>query len=403
MHWLGSLNPVVRSPAFRRLWVSSVFNALSMGGDFVLVSWLAYSVTGDAGWTGLAFALLFVPMFFLGVPAGTLADRYNRHGLLRTLELAAGAALLLLALAFTLSSPGLVHVLIMPLALGCIRSVQNPVRLSFAFDLAGANNAMGGLAGVSLATRAGTIVGALSAGTLAQAHGISGALAVMAVAHGAAWFCLGRSAPATSAQVLDRKPLMENLRESVTELKRNQLLLALVLVTAVVEVFGTSFSTLVPSLNDDRLGLGAQGLGWLFAAQATGALIAGIILFSIPARSREVFGYAAVIAGLGFMIVVLAWADGLVVMLVVLGLIAAAISAWDILTQSMMQLSVPEHLRGRAMGAWGFAIGSAPIGHLQIGLLAGAIGTEWALIGNGTLVVVTITVALLISPSLRRL
>jgi MFS family permease len=385
------------------LWISSVFNALSMGGDFVLVGWLAHSVTGDAGWTGTAFALLFAPMLFLGVPAGTLADRYSRHGFLRLLELVAGATLLLLALAFVLSAPGLAHVLIMPLVLGCIRSVQNPVRLSFAFDLAGANNAMGGVAGVSLGTRVGMIIGALSAGTLAQNLGINGALAVMALAHGAAWFCLGRVAPVTSAQVIDRKPLMDNLRESGAELKSNQLLLALVLVTAVVEVFGTSFSTLIPRLSQDRLGLGAEGVGWLFAAQATGALIAVIILFSIPARNRQVFGYGAVIVGLGLMIVVLAWADGLVVMLVVLGLIAAAISAWDILTQSMMQLSVPEHLRGRAMGAWGFAIGSAPLGHLQIGLLAGAIGTEWALFGNGALVVVTIIVALLISPSLRKL
>ena len=196
---------------------------------------------------------------------------------------------------------------------------------------------------------------------------------------------------------------MANLRESGAELKSNQLLLALVLVTAVVEVFGTSFSTLVPRLSEDRLGLGAEGVGWLFAAQATGALIAVIILFFVPARSRQVFAYAAVIAGLGIMIIILAWANGLVVLLVILGLIAAAISAWDILTQSMMQLSVPEHLRGRAMGAWGFAIGSAPLGHLQIGILAGAIGTEWALFGNGALVVVTIIVALLISPSLRKL
>lgn len=397
------MNPVVYSPAFRRLWISSVFNAASFGGDFVLVGWLAHSVTGDAGWTGTAFALLFAPMFFLGVPAGTLADRYSRHRLMRLLELAAGGILLLLALVFALSEPGLAHVLIMPLVLGCIRAVQNPVRLSFAVDLAGANNAMGGVAGVSLGTRVGMIIGALSAGTLAQNLGINGALAVMALAHGAAWFCLGRRAPVSSAQVIDRKPFLANLRESGAELKSNQLLLALVLVTAVVEVFGTSFSTLVPRLSEDRLGLGAEGVGWLFAAQATGALIAVIILFFVPARSRQVFAYAAVIAGLGIMIIILAWANGLVVLLVILGLIAAAISAWDILTQSMMQLSVPEHLRGRAMGAWGFAIGSAPLGHLQIGILAGAIGTEWALFGNGALVVVTIIVALLISPSLRKL
>jgi hypothetical protein len=79
------------------------------------------------------------------------------------------------------------------------------------------------------------------------------------------------------------------------------------------------------------------------------------------------------------------------------------ITAWDVLTQSMMQRCVPDHLRGRAMGAWIFAIGSAPLGHLQIGALTDYLGVSVALYLNGLGVILVIGCAILITPTLRRI
>ena len=394
---------ILRLPAFRRLWLNAMFSAVSFGGDFVLVGWLAHSVTGDSGWTGTAFALLFLPGFLLGAPAGSIADRFQRHHLIRVLELIAAGTMAAIAIVFAFGEADLLHVLLMPLILGSIRAVQNPVRMSYAYDVVGPDQAMMGIAGTSLGTRTGMIFGALAAGTLTEAYGLSGAFALMALAHVVAWAVLGSNGPATTHQVIDRDPILKNLAASLAELRTNQVLLALVLVTAVVEVFGTSFSTLVPVLTEERLALGAEGIGWLFTAQAIGAFVAIVVLFIRPPSERKGVAYFLVIAGMGVAIIVLGWVDSLFGMLLVLGLIAAGISAWDVLTQSMMQLSVPEHLRGRAMGAWIFAIGSAPLGHFQIGLLATAIGADWALYGNGALVLVSVVVAILLSPSLRRL
>ena len=50
----------------------------------------------------------------------------------------------------------------------------------------------------------------------------------------------------------------------------------------------------------------------------------------------------------------------------------------DILAQSLMQLSVPGHLRGRVGGAWVVAIGLGPLGQLQIGALASLFGVSVA-------------------------
>jgi hypothetical protein len=95
--------------------------------------------------------------------------------------------------------------------------------------------------------------------------------------------------------------------------------------------------------------------------------------------------------------------DGLVLTLILLGMTAAAISGWDIFTQSIMQLSVPDRLRGRAMGSWTFAIGTAPLGHLEMGLLAAAAGVDLAMTINGFAVAAVLALSLAFTPELKRL
>jgi MFS family permease len=400
---MAVFNPVFHSRGFRRLWLSVALSASSASADFVLVGWLALEASGSPAWVGLAFALYYVPMLVLGVPAGSLADRFDRYRLIRGLELAAAALLAGFALLFRLLEPGLVLALVLPLVLGGLRALQSTVRLSFAYDLVGPENLTPALAGTSVGTRLGMIVGALAAGAVAQRYGAAPAFVLMAASHVAAWAVLGGRMQAASAQKPDPAPLLRSLRDSAAEVARNRLLLALIVVTAVVEVFGVSFLTLVPSLAQDRLQLGADGMGWMQAVQSAGGLLAGLAMFALPPLCRNAAAYTASILCLGLAVMALGVADGLAAHLIALATISAAIAVWDILTQSMMQRSVPDHLRGRAMGAWVFAIGSAPLGHLQIGLLAAGLGPTDALLLNGACVVGAIVVALLVSPSLRRL
>jgi len=68
-----------------------------------------------------------------------------------------------------------------------------------------------------------------------------------------------------------------------------------------------------------------------------------------------------------------------------------------------MQLSVANHLRGRAMGVWVLAIGVAPLGHLQMGAFAEWAGVDNALLANGAMLVAIGLLTVLIVPALRRL
>jgi hypothetical protein len=90
-----------------------------------------------------------------------------------------------------------------------------------------------------------------------------------------------------------------------------------------------------------------------------------------------------------------------VVAVVVMANAAGAIA--DLLAQSLLQLSVPRRLRGRAGGAWVVAIGFAPLGQIQIGALASLFGVSAALGASGLALVALAGATALLYPRLRTL
>jgi len=396
-----ALRPLLRSPAYRRLLANAAFASVGTGGDFTLIGWLALSITGEATWVGAAFAVYYLPMALLGLPAGSLADGRDRRTLLRRFD--AGFALLLLGLAglFYLAAPGIVLVLLLPLLLGAIRAVQSPLRLSYAYDIATSLHAVPALAGMSLAARLGMIPGGVLAGTLAELSGMSAALLAMAATQGLAWLALtgadpnGGDAASRPRQTIDRGSVRQRLRESFAEVRDNAVLRRLVAMTALVEILGISFLTVLPSVAEERVAAGAEALGWLYSAQGVGGFLAGLILFVRPPRGPAWRNHALSILALAVALLLLAQASGLPLLLLVMGLLSASILSWDVFTQSMMQDAVPDARRGRAMGAWILAIGCAPLGHLQIGLLAADHGAAWALSLNGAAIVLLLALFLL--------
>jgi hypothetical protein len=78
-------------------------------------------------------------------------------------------------------------------------------------------------------------------------------------------------------------------------------------------------------------------------------------------------------------------------------------AATDLLHMVLLQHSVANEQRGRAMGAWVVGSGAAPVGHLEIGYLAGVAGARLALLLNGVALMVLAGAFALCLPRLRRL
>lgn len=395
--------PAFKNPDYRRLWAGAACNHLGMSGEQVIIGLLVFRITQSSAWVGTALALYFLPLFVFGVLSGTVADRMDRRTLLKRIELAITANLVLFAALVAIGFGDLWSILAFTAVAGSLRALHQPARMSYAYDIVGGANVVGSLGLLNLGARLGQLVGALLAGTVMERVGTPGAFLALATMHGIAFglFCRLRSAGV--AEVAARVPLRQNIREFGEEMRGNRVLAMLVIVTASVEIFGFSFSTALPELATARFEFGAEGLGVMQAARALGGLLMGLVLITMREPTRRGVAYLAVIYLFGGSILLLSISENFVFALAALLLVAGMATASDILTQSMMQLSVPNRLRGRAMGAWVLAIGFAPLGHLEMGMLAVTFGVGNALLINGVMLIGLAVVTTIAVPRLRRL
>ena len=374
-----------------------------MGGDYVLIGWLVLDATQSSSWVGIAFALYYLPNIIFGLIGGGIADRFPRRGLLQSLDFGAAGLIILFSVLFVYQTPQAPLVLALTLVLGSLRAIKNPVRLALAYDFAGRQQATQALSGISVASRIGMLIGAIAIGVLTDRFGVAVALILMALMHTAAAGALTGIRSRNQRVAADNTPLWQNINDYVREFRVNRVLLMLVLVTAGIELFGTSYTSALPELATSRLALRADGLGLMHAAQASGGLLIGLLLFVVSPQKRRIRIYGICVLLLGISIITLGHVSDIPTVLLTLAVVSAMISAWDILTQSMMQSCVPDHLRGRSMGAWMFAIGSSPLGQLEMGFLVTAIGIGPALYLNGFGVLLVILIAFTATPVLRKL
>jgi len=385
-----------------------LLNSVGMMGEVVVLGWLTLELTDSPFLVGVAMGMRALPLFFVGAPAGALADRFPRHRLLMVTS--AGQALTASALGMLtlLGFVSLAPVLALTLAAGVFRGVEHAARQSYTHDVVGGPALMPGFAVLGVAMRAGWLLGSLGVGAVIARFG-SG-VAYLAVAAG---FLAGAAAllPASAAApARATSPGSGSLWRSVaaffTAVRTDRALLGLMLLTGGAEVLGFAHQALLPSMARDVLHAGPEGLGVLNGARSVGGILG---LLAAMARGSTLGGgalFLVVLAFFGTSLVGLGVAPhvvGLAGVVLVLIVANAAGALADLLAQSLLQLSVPPHLRGQAGGAWVVAIGLAPLGQLQIGALASLFGVSVALGASGLGLAALAAAGALWLPRVRRL
>ena len=399
---------LIRVENFRCLGASVLLNSVGMMGEVVALGWLALELTSSPLLVGVAMSMRALPLFFVGVPAGALADRVARHRLLMATGAGQAVTAATLGTLTLLGVVGLAHVLTFTLAAGVLRGVEHAARQSYTHDVVGAAGLVRGFAVLGVAMRAGWLLGSLSVGAIiARSSAGAGYLFVAGGYLAGALTLLLVSSPAPTASPSEASSLWSSVTEFLLAVRRDRTVLVLMALTAGAEVLGFAHQVVLPSLARDVLHAGPEGLGVLNGARAVGGILGlgAAALTRGTARGGGAF-FLLVVGAFGVSLIGLGAAPyvvGLAGVVVVLTLANAAGALADLLTQSLLQLSVPPHLRGRAGGAWVLAIGLAPLGQLQIGALASLFGVSAALATSGLALAALAVTAALLFPSVRRL
>ena len=384
-----------------------VLNSVGMMGEVVVLGWLALELTNSPLLVGVAMGMRALPLFFVGVPAGALADRVPRHRLLMATGVGQALTTSTLGVLTLLGVVGLGHVLLLTLVSGTLRGVEHAARQSYTHDVVGAAALVKGFAVLGVAMRSGWLLGSLGAGAIMARFGPgAGYLAISAgyLAGAAVLLFASSPAPATSREA---SSLWRSVTEFFTAIRTDRALLVLMALTAGAEVLGFAHQVVLPSLARDVLHAGPEGLGVLNAARSVGGIL-GLGAAALTRGASRGGGalFLAVIGAFGVSLVALGvapYAVGFAGVVIVLIVANGAGALADLLAQNLLQLSVPPHLRGRAGGAWVVAIGLAPLGQFQIGALASLVGVSGALGASGLALTALAITAALVFPRVRRL
>jgi hypothetical protein len=260
-----------------------------------------------------------------------------------------------------------------------------------------------GLAVLGVAMRGGWLAGSLGVGAVIAHFGSGIAYLVVALGFLGGGLALIPASALSPERAAPAGSLWQGAVEFLGAIRDDRTLLMLMVLTAGAEVLGFAHQALLPSLARDVLHRGPEGLGALSAARSVGGIL-GLAAAAGRASSGGAF-FLAVLGSFGAGLIVLGASPhvvGFAGVFVVLTIVNAAGALADLLAQSLLQLGVPAHLRGRAGGAWVVAIGLAPIGQLQIGALASLFGVSIALGTSGLALAMLAGTTALMFPRVRR-
>ena len=354
----------------------------------VAQGWLILQLTGDAFLLGVVAALQWLPVMFLGLFGGIIADALPKR---RTLIVTQAAKMTLSFTMFALVASGVVEVwqvAILAFLGGLTNVVDMPTRQAFAVEMVGREDIGNAVALNSAMFNSARILGPAVAGLTIGAFDISIAFFVDAISFLAVLIALVamreselRPAP-PMARPTSAGEVLTGLREGLSYVRRTPLVLLAVLVIGLVSTFGMNFPVVIPPFTEQVLHSDATGYGFLMAASGLGSLVAALyIAFSPRSRTMLIAGGAILV---GVAEIALATAHLFSASLALMFLIGLGAIAMAATANTTIQLAVPDRLRGRTMAVYTTVFaGSTPIGGLLMGWIASRFGVAESLAAGG--------------------
>lgn len=397
----------LHNSAFRWLWGAGLLFGFGNWMQRLTIGWLVLDQTGSVFLTALTFAVRSAPNLIFGPVGGAIADRYPR----RNVMVAAAAMKVGIAVGlWLLASQGDIAIWgVMALVglAGITAAFELPASQALAVDIVGRRDAANGIAMLSIAMRAVGAAGAITGGLLIESLGPGIVFVVGGVAFAVAGLAVSRVVAGRPSAILQRsaggfRGFLSGTFGGIKTLLGIPIVATLLFFAMIVEILGFTFQSVMPSVAEDVLGVGAAGLGALTAMASIGGLAGSVLITALADFRRK--GYLA----LG---VVLVYGAGLVLLgnsgifplsLLVIAVVGMMAASFDALQWTMLQANVPDHMRGRAMGGWIFAIGFGWVGSLELGVIAEVFSVTWALSVNGIGLMILGATALVFSGRLRR-
>jgi MFS family permease len=367
---------VLRHPSFRWIWLGSLASNVGNWMETVAQAWLVQRQTQSPFLVELLAAAEFIPVAVLALPAGALADRYDRRKLLLIGQTAMMVMAAVLALLTHLGYATPAVIIALAFLEGAAWASVMPAWQALVPALVPREELPSAIALNSAQFNAARLLGPMVAGALLTAAGAAAVFDINVLSFLGIVVVLGlvrvparplRDAP-TRAGILHKQG---GVREAVSWALRQPGPRRILLGLFMFALLAAPVQGLLPVYADELLHVGAQGYGALLSCLGAGAIAGALTLARLPATYPR--HHLIPLSMLGFALSAVLYASSNSLALSGLALaIGGVFWVWSLASSNTaMQLLVPDQLRGRAMSVLALAnTGALPLGHLLGGTLA---------------------------------
>ncbi|HSU54572.1 MAG TPA: MFS transporter [Candidatus Dormibacteraeota bacterium] len=378
LHWRHTFASL-RHRNFRLFFGGQLVSLIGTWMQNTAQGWLVYELTKSTLLLGVVAAVGSTPMMLLSIWGGSVADQHSK----RRIVLWTQTGMMFFAFLFaTLVWSGKIqtwHIMVLAAMGGCALAFDLPARQAFMVEMTSREDLINAISLNSSIVNGARVVGPSVAGLLMARVGI----ATCFLLNGLSFLAVIASLLLMRLPIFvpPRRPASAwaHAAEGFSYVWHHRRMRTLLILFAFVGVFGWSYSVLMPALARDVLGVGQGRYGVLLSANGIGALLGALTVATVGSHvNRRVL----VLGGLWFfsaMLLMLAWVHNYY-----LALLLLALAGWGMLlffstTNTLLQTSASDEMRGRVMGIWTLVFGgTTPLGGLEAGTLSHYLGVRWA-------------------------
>lgn len=341
--------------------------------------WLLFELTDSVIMLGYLGAAASIPTILMTLFGGALADRINKKHVLMATSISICFLLALLALLDATEYITPWGVIAIAAVVSIITGFDWPTRAAIFPHLIDKKDMMSAVALNSIIWQSSRMVMPMIGGLVIALVDTWLVFALCALGFLCMFFVvagLNIESPKVVEQA-DKQSTLEQVKEGLNYILHNNVFLILISLSYASMFFGMSHMQLMPAFSS-LLGAGEQGYGLLLSATGVGAVAGTILIGSFQHSSRlgHIMLLSAAMAGLSVFVFAFCAAFGesfkYSFLLAIISILIAATfnSMYMISSMTVLQLRVPDHLRGRVMGFHGVTYSMIPLGGLLAGFVA---------------------------------
>ena len=371
---------------FRVLWFGAFTSTVGTWMQKVAQSWLILELTKSPFYLGLDDFLGQLPILLLTVIGGVIADRHDRRRLLLASQYVQMATALTLAALVFWGRVEIWHILALSFVAGLAQAFGGPAYQSLVPTLVEKKDLPNAIALNSIQFNLARVFGPLLAGATLAAVGTALCFALNGISFLVVIVAL-LSLSITHIPQTERKPILQDLKGGVTYVRGQPAIVALTVLAFLTTFLGLPLITFLPIFASEIFHGDVGQYSVMMSFSGAGAVV-GALVVAWLGRFKHM-GLTLLLVQLAFGALIVAFAMSRTVWLsyLLLFFTGAALLTVFSMTASLVQLIVPDHLRGRVVSIYMVAFrGGMPIGSLWGGYAASLSSAPYVLAINGALV-----------------